>query len=424
MINHAQQWFLMIHRVSFCNYFRPPVDSYSGQLLRRLELNAPHPDNLGLWRTFHTTRRGCSGRVAQFSSRCFLSIAAISTVVADAVYWVGMTLRVKPIINIGLATHLTNLISYIALLILICAMPFGYLPDIDPMRPLRGDNADLNSRVQRAYYDFDPLTLSRLIQNSGLTINGFHPGYDYNPIILSRLIQLSRLTINGFHPSQTLYDQTFLTRQLLTAAHRMLFCTILETGKEPDHSSLVEIIFNRASVISVNHQIIEEKLRIESDFQHRKTIIKMFLWAQAYFYGESALNIGDLNPVEQLTSSLVQARGPHQRFEIVKKMADLPDNPIFSRLKKSFSEEPWGDDYIMGVRLMKEQRLILSMQNLLSMRTELAAAQDEAQKAAREARFQALAGTDISSLPSGIAMIIAVYSDIRMPLPRFSPDFT
>lgn len=57
------------------------------------------------------------------------------------------------------------------------------------------------------------------------------------------------------------------------------------------------------------------------------------------------------------------------------------------------------------------------MQDFFSMRHELAAAQDEAQKAATEARSKAL----LANAPhlGDTNKIIAMYSDIRMPMAPF-----
>lgn len=386
-----------ISRISFYNCFRPPIDSYSGRLFYRLELGPQYPGGLRMLGAFHTIgrRRACFERVVQFVQRCLLSIIALGAVIADVLYWAGMTFRVKPVKSIGCKAHLANLVSYISLPLLICAMPFGYLPDIDPIRPLRHplNYDDLALRGERAYINRDPVAISQLI-NSGL-----NPG-----------LQLQYLEErSGF---------------LLTDGYRTLYRTILETGTEPTPSNVPAIIFQREAVLRFNNRPGESAER-ESDLQQRKTIIKMFLWAQAYFYGPCALtdiNIKDLNALGPLIDALTPADTPLDRRTISQGIADLPSNRIFSRFKDCFSAEIPILNLIVQMRDRHERCLISCMREFFSMRNELAEAQDAAQEAARKTRTQALV-TTVPHFPHVIAGVIAMYWDTKMPLPPFPDNF-
>lgn len=45
-----------ISLISFNNYFRPPIDSYSGRLFSRIELGPVYPEDSRIWGAFNGRR--------------------------------------------------------------------------------------------------------------------------------------------------------------------------------------------------------------------------------------------------------------------------------------------------------------------------------------------------------------------------------
>lgn len=322
----------MQNYISFNGYFRPPINSHSGQFLLELKEN-----NIHFHRAFRAQGGDLKTRYARIMYRTILASKLSTKIFSDILLWGKHTFTKVPQ-KIGMKNHLANLVSFVALQILVIAIPFGYLPDVDPFRPLNGSPKDINLRLKHAYNSGNLEILPTLIRE------GLEPEKAFETII-------KRISLDVF-----IYEH-----------YVNLIQFILKLGVDPNRGA-----FDKTSWQILMESWIQSKSRgpiFDIVFIRLIKIFKLLIRADAHFNGENALNhfkLSQLLELAPIVISLEAAATPEDRRRILNSNK-LENNPFYLYL----------DDRVTTILAFKE---------LISLIPKFEAVLNEAQKEARKLR--------------------------------------
>ncbi len=154
----------MTYPISFNGYFSSPEDSFTGGLLYYLK-TLDNPDNPFINLDQKTS---INHKLKNIAMRVIFAVGVLFCDMLDLLYWCKLTVQWK-FRPKNPKEHIANLVSFIALPLLICTMPFGYLPKIQYYRSLTG-RIDEMIKKNRQLLSYQYEHLPALIEHNKISV--------------------------------------------------------------------------------------------------------------------------------------------------------------------------------------------------------------------------------------------------------------